>query len=208
MAIDDMACPNCGASVDFAGSTRAICSFCKSQLYLTDDGVEASSVRHDLLENQPATRGVDVPVVTIDQQRNSLAASSSRRTTFPKLGCLGCLPTLLFIGMCAGFIMLSSQVMFRALGPLDQALQIINSDPAVVQAFGKPITPGPFVTGKISGGDTSSLARFSVPIYGPKRTGHLQVSGSWRKGIWDLSVYVVYEEDGEEQTIQITQKVK
>ena len=39
------------------------------------------------------------------------------------LGCLlGCLPTLLFIGLCAGFIMLSSQVMFRAFGPLDQAL--------------------------------------------------------------------------------------
>ena len=95
----------------------------------------------------------------------------------------------------------------RATRSVDQALQIINSDPAVVQAFGKPITPGPFVTGKISGGDTSS-ARFSLPIYGPKRTGHLQVSGSWRKGIWDLSVYVVYDEDGEEQTIQITRKVK
>ena len=148
MAITDLNCPNCGASVDFAGSTRATCSFCKSQLYLTDDGVETSSVLHDLVENQPATRSVD------------------------------------------------------------QALQIINSDPAVVQAFGKPITPGPFVTGKISGGDTSSSARFSVPIYGPKRNGDLQVSGSWRKGIWDLSVYVVYDEDGEEQTIQITQKVK
>ena len=104
--------------------------------------------------------------------------------------------------------MLSSQVMFRAFGPLDQALQIINSDPAVGQAFGKPITLGPFITGKISSGDSTSLARFSVPIYGPKRTGDLQVSGSWRKGIWDLSVYVVYDEDGEEQMIQITQKVK
>jgi len=47
-----------------------------------------------------------------------------------------------------------------------------------------------------------------VPSYGPKRSGDLQVSGSWRKGIWDLSVYVVYDEDGEEHTIQIAQKVK
>jgi hypothetical protein len=53
-----------------------------------------------------------------------------------------------------------------------------------------------------------SLARFSVPIYGTKRSGDLQVSGSWRKGIWDLSVDVIYEEDGEEQTIRITQQVK
>jgi hypothetical protein len=60
MAIDDMQCPNCGAPVDFAGGTRATCSFCRSQLYLTNDGVKASSTLNDLLENQPVTRGVDV----------------------------------------------------------------------------------------------------------------------------------------------------
>ena len=38
-----------------------------------------------------------------------------------------------------------------AFGPLDQSLKIINSDPAVVQAFGTPITPGLFVTGEMSG---------------------------------------------------------
>ena len=116
MAINDRDCPNCGAPVDFAGSTRATCSFCRSQLYLTDAGVKASSALNDLLENQPVTHGVD--------------------------------------------------------------------------------------------GDSLFSARFRVPIYGPKRTGNLQVSGSWRKGIWDLSVNVVYDEDGEEQAIQITQKVK
>jgi len=104
--------------------------------------------------------------------------------------------------------MLSSQVMFRALGPLDQALQIIIPIRRWCKAFGKPITPAPFVTGKISGSDTSSSARFSVPIFGPKRNGDLQVSGSWRRGIWDLSVHVVYDENGEEQTIRITQKMK
>ena len=313
MAINDMDCPNCGAPVDFAGRTRATCSFCRSQLYLADDGVKASSALNDLLENQPVTRGVDsdrlqqlvregkkieaiklvraqtglglkeakdaveaiergerpeltpratdarhgVSSVELDEINELLlqdkkieaiklyreqtgaglkeaqaAIEAIEETGWPplpgdptrapgstvyrpprqhasSLGCwLGCLPTLLFIGLCAGFIMLSSQVMFRALGPLDQALQIINSDPAVGQAFGKPITLGPFITGRISGGDSTSSARFSVPIYGPQRTGDLQVSGSWRKGIWDLSVYVVYEEDGEEQTIQITQKVK
>src|SRR5512135_3553935 len=60
MAVNDMSCPNCGAPVDFAGSTRATCWFCRSQLYLTDDGVSASSVLSDLLENQPVTRGVDL----------------------------------------------------------------------------------------------------------------------------------------------------
>ena len=56
--------------------------------------------------------------------------------------------------------MLSSQIMFRACGPLDQVLKIINSDPAVVQVFGQPITSGAFVTGEISGGDTFVVGAF------------------------------------------------
>jgi hypothetical protein len=313
MPVNDMECPNCGAQANFGGGTRATCSFCRSQLYLTDEGVEASSVLNDLLQNPPITRGVDIERirqlvdagkkieaiklvreqtglglkeaqaaveaiehgetpeltlhVTVDlhgvsgvdlDEINELllqnkkveaiklyreqtgaglkvakdAIEAIEATGWPPLsgdstlvptstayrpprkrtstlGCLlGCLPMLLFIGVCGGFIMLSSQIMFRAFGPLDQALQIVNSDPTVVQAFGKPITPGSFVTGKISGGDTSSSAHFNVPISGPKRSGELRVGGSWRKGIWDLSINVVYDEDGEEQTIVITRKIK
>jgi ribosomal protein L7/L12 len=313
MAISDMDCPNCGAPADFAGRTRATCSFCRSQLYLTDDGVKASGALNDLLANEPVRRGVDadrlqqlmregkkIEAIKLVREQTGLglqeakdAVEAIERGELPELtpraaeaghgvsgvdldeitelllqdkkieaiklyreqtdaglkeareaieaieqtgqppltgaprrtpgdsisrpprqralspGCVwGCLPVLLFIGLCAGFIMLSSQVMFRAFGPLDQAVQILNSDPAVEQAFGKPITPGSFITGRLSGGDSTSSAHFSVPVYGPKRGGELYVSGSWRKGIWDLSVNVVYDEDGEEQTIRITQKVK
>jgi ribosomal protein L7/L12 len=313
MAINDRDCPNCGAPVDFAGSTRATCSFCRSQLYLTDAGVKASSALNDLLENQPVTRGVDsdrlkqlvregnkieaiklvreqtglglkeakdavdaiergellelaprvaeaghgvsgvdldeinelllqnkkIEAINLYRQQTGIGLTEARdaieaieETSQPPLPgtparvpgstgsrpprqrvlgpgyLLGCLPMLLFIGVCLGFIMLSSQVMFRAFGPLDQALQIINSNPAVEQAFGKPITPGPFITGEINSGGSTSSTQFNVPVYGSKRSGELYVNGSWRKGIWDLSVYVVYDEDGEEQTIQITQKVK
>jgi hypothetical protein len=142
------------------------------------------------------------------QVTSSTAVRSPRQKT-STLGCLfGCLPTLVFIGLCAGFIMLSSQVMFRAFGPLDQALQIINSDPAVVKAFGEPISLGAFLTGEINSSGSSSSAGFSAPLYGPKRSGELNVSGEWRRGVWDLSVWVIYDEDGEEQTIYITRKVK
>jgi len=105
--------------------------------------------------------------------------------------------------------MLSSQVMFRAWGPLDQVLKIVNSDPNVVRVFGQPITPGPMVTGKISSGGNSSSASFNVPIYGPKHSGELDVSGSWQKGLWDLRIWVNYENsDGEAQSIKLTQKVR
>jgi ribosomal protein L7/L12 len=307
MAVNDMQCPNCGAPIDFADGTRATCSFCKSVLYLTGDGVKASSTLNDLLENQPVTLNVDIghirqlvfegkkieAVKLVREQTNlglkeakdaveaiergetpelSPRATSTMRavsgidldeinelllqnkkieaiklyrrqtgvglneardaieaiekTGSPvqtasgtvyrspqktsTLGCLfGCLPTLFFIGACAALVMLSSHVMFRAFGPLDQAMQIVNSDPAVVRAFGQPITPGIFVTGEMSSGGTASSADMSVPIYGPKRSGELSVSGSWRRGVWDLSLWVTYvDEDGEEQTIAITRKVK
>jgi len=150
----------------------------------------------------------EMPVVTIDQ-RHGGSVPSSTRTMNSRLGCLGCLPMLLFIGLCAGLIMLSSQVGFRVWGPLDQALNILNNNAQVTQIFGQPLTVGPFITGSISGGDTSSSAHFSVPLYGPQHSGTLRVSGSWRRGVWDISINLAYDdEDGEEQTIYIAQKVK
>jgi hypothetical protein len=150
----------------------------------------------------------EVPAVLIEPQQRP-TTYVSRRANTSRAGCLGCLPLLVFIGLCAGFILLSSQVMFRVWGPLDQVLKIVNADPNVVRVFGQPITPGPMVTGKINSGGNSSVASFSVPIYGPKQSGELDVNGSWQKGIWDLRIWVNYENsDGEEQSIKLTQKVK
>ena len=166
MAVNDMSCPNCGAPVDFAGSIRAICSFCRSQLYLTDDGVKASSVLSDLLENQPVTRGVD-----LDRVRQLAHAGQ-------KIEAIRLLREQTDLGLKAA----------------KDAVEAIA---------------GPFVTGKISGGDTSSSAHFSVPIYGPRQGGELNVSGIWRKGVWELSILVSYDRgDGEERTLQIARKVK
>lgn len=120
---------------------------------------------------------------------------------------LGCLSMLFFAGLCAAFVVLSSQVAFRVWGPLDETLQIINNDFQVKQIFGQPLTPGLFVTGKISGDSKSSVAHFRVPIYGPRRSGELRGSGIWRKGVWDLNIWMMYDDDGEEQTISITHKV-
>jgi ribosomal protein L7/L12 len=311
MAIKDMECPNCGAPVHFGDGTRAMCSFCKSQVYLSSDGVKAESKLNDLLAQPPVARGVDydhvrqlvndgkkleavkyvreqtdlslqeakaaveaiargetpnlpqhaaaahgVAGVDLDEINELLvqgkkieaiklyreqtgvglkeakdAIEAIEATGWPPLpnppgpsgttvtyrppqktstaGCLlGCLPMLLFMGLCAGFIMLSSHIMFRAFGPLDQALAIINSDPAVVQAFGTPITAGAFVTGEMSGGGNSSSANLSVPIYGPQRSGEMNVSGSWRRGVWNIGIRVLFEADGEEQAILITRQVK
>ncbi len=151
----------------------------------------------------------ELPTITADQRHQAGGLTRQRRSS-SRFGCLpGCLSALVFIAVCAGFMMLSSQVMFRVWGPLDQVLRIINNHPQVTQAFGQPVSIGPFVTGKISGGGNSSSASFGAPLYGPKRSGDLSVSGSWRRGIWDVSIWVTYaDEDGEEQTIHISQQIK
>jgi ribosomal protein L7/L12 len=313
MTVNDMQCPNCGAPVDFAGSTQATCSFCQSKLYFTAEGVKVSSALSDRVESKAAPSGIDLahvqqlvlagkkieaiklvreqtglglkeakdaveaiergetPELTLRataithgvsgidlDQINELLLQNKKieaiklyreqtglglkeakdaveaieatgwpptpgdpaqivkstvsrppRTKMSSAGCLSCLPILLFIGLCAGFVMLSGQVGFRVWGPLDQVLKILSNDPQVTQVLGQPISVGPFVTGKISGGGSSSSASFNVPIYGPKQSGDLSVSGSWRQGVWDLTIWVSYSsDDGEEQTIRISQEVK
>jgi ribosomal protein L7/L12 len=176
------------------------------KLYRERTGVDLKTAK-DAVEAIEATGSP--PFLAVPGQTTSTAAYAPPRPKNSTLGCLlGCLPTLLFMGLCAGFIMLSSHIMFRAFGPLEQAMTIINNDPAVVQAFGSPITPGAFVTGEVSSGGSSSSADLSVPIYGPKNSGELNVSGSWRRGVWNLDIWVTYEADGEEQTIHLTRQVK
>ena len=309
MPIAKLECPNCGAPIDFAGSTTATCPFCNSRLTLTDSGVQTAGALDDLVRKTESASGVDVerirqlvlqgqtleaikvvreqtdlslkdakdaveaiehgetpvlplrrpagaspygldlepiqdallhdnkieaiklyreqtgvglkeakdaveaieqgvlPTVTVDQWR--AGRLSYRRRSSSRFGCLfGCLPMLVFIALCAGFVMASSQVMFRIWGPLDQALNLLNSNEQVVSVFGQPLTVGPFITGNVSGSGSSSSARLQASLFGPKRSGDVRVSGLWRRGVWDLSILVTYEEDGEEQTIYLTQQIK
>jgi LSD1 subclass zinc finger protein len=147
----------------------------------------------------------ELPTITIDQRRAaSYAASSSGR-----FGCLvGCLPILLVIGACAGLIMLAGNLAFRAWGPYDQALALARADAKVSEAFGASFTPGAFIMGSISSSGSDSHAHFEVPIYGAQRSGMMYVSGSWHKGVWDISVTINYDEDGEEQSIYLSDQRK
>ncbi|MBN1534605.1 MAG: hypothetical protein JXA20_18170 [Spirochaetes bacterium] len=291
-----MKCPNCGAPIDFAGGTDAICSFCRSKLQLSDDDIntgvlkdqperqwlaeDADRIRQlmregtkidaikllrartglglreakaaveaiergetpDVRLNAPPTHGAagvpldeinklllqnrKIEAVRLYRERTGVdlkkakeaveaiesmgrpmetaADRSSRRRT----SALGCLPVLLFIGLLAGAIVLSGHVIFRAFGPLGQALQIVNSDPAVAQALGRPITPGVFVTGEMGGVGGASSAELSVSIRGPKRDGEMKASGVRRRGLWDLSIRVLYDEDGRERSIFIRRTVR
>ncbi len=143
----------------------------------------------------------ELPTITIDQHR----AASSPASPVRRFGCLvGCLPILAIIVACAGLIMLAGNLAFRAWGPYDQALAMARADAKVIDAFGASFTPGAFVMGSISSSGRNSSAQFEVPIYGAQRSGMMYVSGTWRRGVWDVSVTINYDEDGEEQSIYLS----
>ena len=146
----------------------------------------------------------ELPTITIDQRARSVASIPVGR-----FGCIvGCLPILAIIAACAGLIMLMSNLAFRAWGPYDVALDMVRSSEQVQAALGLPMNPGIFLAGSISSSGSDSHARFEVPIYGSKTSGSMRVSGSWYKGVWDVSVWIVYDQDGEEQTIYLSGKKK
>jgi ribosomal protein L7/L12 len=143
----------------------------------------------------------ELPRLSIDPLARSRATVGSNR------GCLlGCLPLLGFIGLCFISIMLMSQIMFRVWGPYDAAMSVVRGSEEVVTALGAPLNTGLMMVGSISSSGSDSSARLETPIFGSTRSGTLRVSGSWRKGRWDLSIWVVYDEDNEERTIYLSAK--
>ncbi|MFN8598082.1 MAG: ribosomal protein L7/L12 [Anaerolineae bacterium] len=148
-----------------------------------------------------------LPTITHDQREVAKGRSSGLAARF---GCLvAILPVLLSIAACAVLMGLSSQVMFRAWGPYDYAMTLVRNSAEAKEALGEPLNTGLFMFGGIGSDDRSSDASFETPIYGSKRSGSLRVSGSWeRKNGWDVSVWIYYDTDGEEQTIYLTGRQK
>ncbi len=144
----------------------------------------------------------ELPNLVIDQRPRSRLSVGSNR------GCLlGCLPLLGFIGLCFVSIMLLGQVMFRVWGPYDAAMSVVRGSEEVVAALGEPINTGLMITGGISSSGSDSDAQFETPITGSRRGGTLRVSGTYHKGRWDLSIWVLYDEDNEERTIYLSNRL-
>ncbi len=148
-----------------------------------------------------------LPTITHDQREVVKGRSGGLAV---RLGCLvAVLPVLLSIAACAALMGLGGQVMFRAWGPYDYAMTLVRNSAEVKEVLGEPLNTGLFMFGGIESDDRSSDAGFETPIYGSKRSGSLRVSGSWdRKNGWDVSVWIYYDTDGEEQTIYLTGRQK
>lgn len=204
MPVDNLECPNCGASVDFAHGSRATCSFCKSSLMLTGDGIRTTGALADLSKEPafPATPATPVRPASAPVQSRSLAR-------LLKWGCLFVvLSQVLFVCVCGVFVALATNVMLQIGGPVEQVTTIVNQEPEVVRALGQPIKLGFPTNTNIQSGKQGTMVTFSAPLTGSKGKGHVQAEGRQTGGVWDLDIWVTYLEDGVEQEVFIQRQLE
>ena len=67
----------------------------------------------------------------------------------------------------------------------------VQEDAQVVEALGKPIEAGWFVSGNIQLNGSEGVANISIPISGPKNSGTVTSRAAKVAGVWDISLLVV-----------------
>jgi DNA-directed RNA polymerase subunit RPC12/RpoP len=179
-------CPNCGAPLTTGpGAALVTCAYCGSRVRLIQD-------------EQGARASLEIPVFVPQGPPTRLVR---------KLGVSGLFIFALVIVSIVGCIVaigLLSQAIFRSSPTFDMAMQMAQSNPKVVAAFGKPLQPGFFFTGNISSSGKQGSANYQFPITGPLRGGELQVQGTLNQDGWRLDVWAVYQQNGEDVSIHMT----
>jgi len=201
MTVHDLECPNCGASVEFAGSTRATCAFCKSSLRLTGDGVHSAEVDQKSSVQPPPP----VPAVPLRP-----LFDMTRRKPLPRLLQVGCLfvivSQILFVCVCGSFVALANNVLLRVWGPLDQVAIIVQAQPEVVRALGQSIRLGSPNSSNFQSKNGSTTVKFNAPLIGATASGKVQVEGRWQEDGWNLDIWVTYPDDEGERQIFIQRR--
>ena len=72
--------------------------------------------------------------------------------------------------------------------PAQMSVAMAQSNPALVERLGTPLTRGRWVSGNISVSDASGNAELSIPISGPKGHGTLYVEAKKHAGLWHLDL--------------------
>ncbi len=85
----------------------------------------------------------------------------------------------------------------RSSTPYKDALARAQSDPRVLEALGKPIEPGWFVSGNINTQNQSGNCDLDLPLRGSKQKGSVHVVGTKEGGRWSYSRMVMTPDRGE-----------
>jgi hypothetical protein len=114
----------------------------------------------------------------------------------------GCLLMAVLIACFIGAIMYFVFSMMKSNDAYQHALEIARNNPAVVEALGKPIEDGAFVTGNFEENGTSGTANFAIPLSGPKGTGKVYVEARKSAGQWNYAV-IVFEAEATKQRVNL-----
>ena len=184
-------CPDCGAPLTFKpGETQVICPYCGSSVQLTPEQQGESIAQTAQLAPNFSPQPVRIPV--------NISPPRTRRSTFVVL-----LSVIGFIVICVAGLGVFTQLIFRATGTFDLAMQQAQANPEVTRVFGQPLQPGLFIFGSVETSGNSGHANYDIPIFGPLRSGTLHVSGSLTRDGWNLDLAADYQQDGKEMSIDI-----
>jgi hypothetical protein len=92
--------------------------------------------------------------------------------------------------------------MFRQLVPYQTAVQKAEQSALVAERLGRPIQIGDNAGGDVSISNESGHARLSIPISGPRGTGHIIVNAKKIAGQWTYQTLEVHI-DGDETVIPL-----
>ncbi|CAG0933117.1 hypothetical protein TFLX_02919 [Thermoflexales bacterium] len=202
MTVNDLECPNCGASVEFAHGSRARCPFCKSALLLTGDSVQTTGALADLREEpaSPTQSATPVRPMFVPARRKGLSG-------LLKWGCLfAVVSQILFVCVCGVFVALATQVLLQIGGPVEQVTAIVNQEPEVVRALGQPLKLGIPTNSNFQSNKQGASVKFSAPLSGSKGNGRVRVEGRQTSGKWDLDIWVTYADDNVERQVFIQRR--
>ncbi|MFZ0885945.1 MAG: cytochrome c oxidase assembly factor Coa1 family protein [Candidatus Acidiferrales bacterium] len=104
----------------------------------------------------------------------------------------------LVIAAFVGAVLYGVESMFRNSYPYQQAVQRATASPAVAEKIGQPLHIGWFVAGNVNFSGSEGSATMSVPISGPKGSGHIVVVGKKHADRWTFEILQVNVEGQDE----------
>jgi hypothetical protein len=83
-----------------------------------------------------------------------------------------------------------------------QAVTKVQNSPAALEALGKPVVPGWWLSGSINVSGSSGSADIAIPVSGPKAKGTVYAVASKRAGRWQFQTLEL-EVEGQSQRIPL-----
>jgi hypothetical protein len=100
---------------------------------------------------------------------------------------LGCMILFLLVGGFGVGMLTFVMGSFRNSDVYKQALALAEQNQQVREQLGEPMKPAWFLTGQLKGSGSTGDANLSIPISGPRGTGHIRAVAHKSGGVWHFT---------------------